>query len=112
MRIRACVRACLCACVRVCVRVQAMETHSMFLTVIYDDLYNFRPDTNTWTALLPLGKPSPRWGAGFAAAPDGLVYAFGGTNGTSKCAGFVAHFTRPVESRQLHRHSRLRFYNS
>jgi N-acetylneuraminic acid mutarotase len=47
--------------------------------VYYNDLYRFSPAANTWTALSPSGSPpSSRQGMGFAAAPDGVLYVFGG----------------------------------
>jgi hypothetical protein len=42
-------------------------------------VYRFSPAANTWTALSPSGSgPSPRYGMGFAATPDGMLYVFGG----------------------------------
>jgi hypothetical protein len=44
-----------------------------------NDVYRFSAAANTWTALSPSGSgPSPRYGMGFAATPDGMVYVFGG----------------------------------
>ena len=44
-----------------------------------NDMYRFSPAANTWTALSPSGSgPSPRYGVGFAATPDGMLYVFGG----------------------------------
>ena len=49
-----------------------------------NDVYRFSPAANTWTALSPSGSaPSPRYGMGFAATPDGMLYVFGG-NATGK----------------------------
>ena len=51
---------------------------------LLNDLYCFSPAANTWTALSPSGAPpSPRQGMGFAAAPVGVLYVFGGLNASS-----------------------------
>jgi hypothetical protein len=45
----------------------------------YNDVYFFSAPANNWTALSPSGSsPSPRYGMGFAATPDGMLYVFGG----------------------------------
>jgi hypothetical protein len=44
-----------------------------------NDISRYSAATNTWTALAPSGnKPDGRVGHGFAATPDGMLYAFGG----------------------------------
>jgi hypothetical protein len=48
----------------------------------YNDVYHFSPAANTWTALSLSGSgPTPRYDAGFAATPDGILYVFGGWDG-------------------------------
>jgi hypothetical protein len=45
-----------------------------------NDLYRFSAADNAWTALSPSSSgPSPRFGMGFAATPDGMLYVFGGS---------------------------------
>jgi hypothetical protein len=56
-------------------------------TTIYignlNDVYRFSAAANTWTALSPSGSaPSPRLWMGFAATPDGMLYVFGGSDGS------------------------------
>ena len=52
-------------------------------TVVYNDLYSFSPNTSVWSALSPSGPlPAPRFGMGFAATPSGMLYMFGGANGS------------------------------
>jgi hypothetical protein len=47
-------------------------------------MYRFNAAASTWTALSPSGSaPSPRWGIGFAATPDGMLYVFGGYDGSN-----------------------------
>ena len=47
----------------------------------YNELYVFSPESGAWAALSPSGPaPSPRQSMGFAAAPGGTLYAFGGSN--------------------------------
>jgi hypothetical protein len=42
-------------------------------------MYCFDPTGNTWSAISSSGNiPSGRIGAGFASAPDGTFYLFGG----------------------------------
>ena len=49
------------------------------MPVMANDLNVYNPADNSWTALDPLGAaPLARKRMGFAAAPDGLLYAFGG----------------------------------
>jgi N-acetylneuraminic acid mutarotase len=44
-----------------------------------NDLYRFSAENNTWTALSPTGSgPTPRYGMGFTATPNGMLYVFGG----------------------------------
>ena len=51
-------------------------------------MYRFSAVANTWTALSPSGSgPSPRQDMGFAATPDGMLYAFGGHNGGTEGGG-------------------------
>jgi hypothetical protein len=45
----------------------------------YNDLYLFRPDNCIWTSISSFGiTPFPRSAMGFAAAPNGMLYVFGG----------------------------------
>ncbi len=49
----------------------------------FNDLYRFSAADNNWAALSPAGSgPSPRVGMGFAATPDGMLYVFGGRDGS------------------------------
>ena len=49
-----------------------------------NDLYSFTPATSTWAMIQPSGSiPPPRDNHGFAAAPDGTLYVFGGYNDAS-----------------------------
>jgi hypothetical protein len=53
-----------------------------------NDVYRFSAAANTWTALSPTGSgPSPRYGMGFAATPDGMIYVFGGFSGGKGMGG-------------------------
>jgi N-acetylneuraminic acid mutarotase len=45
---------------------------------LLNDLYRFSPTSNTWTALNIASPPSARYGMGFSATPDGMLYVFGG----------------------------------
>ncbi len=52
-----------------------------------NDLYLFNPATTSWQKLAPNGSiPSPRQLMGFAATPDGKLYAFGGSGNSGKKA--------------------------
>ena len=47
-----------------------------------NDLYRLDPAAAAWTAVPSSGPaPSPRDSMGFAAAPDGVLYVFGGEIG-------------------------------
>ena len=66
----------------------------MWATVVYNDMYSFDPAFNIWSKLSPtpadpLGKafPAARYGHGFAAAADNIIYLFGGVGSDGK------HFT-------------------
>ena len=51
-------------------------------------MYRFSPAANSWTALSPSGSdPFRRYGMGFAATPDGMLYVFGGSDG-GNCGGW------------------------
>ena len=59
----------------------------------YNDLYRFSPSANTWTELFPYGSvPSPRSQIGFVATPDGMLYMFGGYDGSGKGRRFSVLF--------------------
>ena len=48
-------------------------------------IYRFDPTIGTWTELSGAGSaPSPRYGMGFTATPDGMLYVFGGDNGSNR----------------------------
>jgi N-acetylneuraminic acid mutarotase len=56
---------------------------SFSFSVVVNDLYRFSPSSNSWTAISVASPPSARWGMGFAATPDGMLYVFGG-NGNGR----------------------------
>ncbi len=50
-------------------------------TVVYNDLYSFDPAFNIWSKLSPIPSgsvPTARYGHGFTAAADNMIYLFGG----------------------------------
>jgi hypothetical protein len=48
-----------------------------------NDLHRFAAGDNAWTALSPSGSaPSSRSAMGFVATPDGMLYVFGGLDGS------------------------------
>ncbi len=51
-----------------------------------NDFYRFSAAANTWTALPTGSAPSARYGMGFASTPDGMLYVFGGFDGTGNQA--------------------------
>ena len=62
------------------------RARALCLPVTLNDLYSFDPAAGAWAALSPSGPaPAPRYGAGFAATPDGTLYVFGG-QGDGECA--------------------------
>ena len=57
----------------------------MWATAVYNDMYSFNPAFNMWSKLSPkpadsLGEavPDARYGHGFTAASDDMIYLFGG----------------------------------
>jgi N-acetylneuraminic acid mutarotase len=71
-----------------------MVTHSCIprptlVTDFLNDLYRFSPTSNAWTALSVASPPSARYGMGFAATPDGMLYVFGGSGTGSRGEGRV-----------------------
>ena len=66
-----------------------------------DNLYRFSPANNTWT-MFPASDAAPasRNTMGFAAAPDGTIYVFGGaitglalSHGRGPCSCLLLHPT-------------------
>jgi hypothetical protein len=76
----------------------SISTHGSFIPVVLDDLHSFDPSSLTWTAVVPSGNsPSGRYSFGFTAAPDGIVYLFGGCNGEHALSRiFVQEFGMPL----------------
>jgi hypothetical protein len=54
-----------------------------FISGDLNDFYSFDPaaSTKTWTALNVKSPPSARYGMGFATAPNGNLYVYGGSSG-------------------------------
>jgi hypothetical protein len=56
-----------------------------------NDLFVLNPDTLTQTFISLSGSiPPPRYGMGFAATPDGMLYVFGGCGNSGKYSGLSA----------------------
>jgi N-acetylneuraminic acid mutarotase len=56
-----------------------------------NDLHRFAAGDNAWTALSPSGSaPSSRSAMGFVATPDGMLYVFGGLDGSDAFSRFNA----------------------
>jgi hypothetical protein len=48
-----------------------------------NNIYSFNQQSTSWEVISPSGSaPSSRYGMGFTATPDGILYVFGG-NGNS-----------------------------
>jgi hypothetical protein len=74
-------------CARACPSPPAAGRH-------LNDVYRFSPAANAWTALFPSGSgPFGRYGMGFAATPDGMLYVFGGYNSGTERAGHWLFYT-------------------